>query len=77
MTQPSKQRIGLWLVGARGGVAVSTIAGLIAHRLGLADGTGLVSQLSQFAHLPLPAWEHYYPAHAQFYKDLIVPVRTA
>jgi myo-inositol-1-phosphate synthase len=59
MTSPSKQRIGLWLVGARGGVAVSTIAGLIAHRLGLADGTGLVSQLPQFAHLPLPVWDDF------------------
>jgi uncharacterized protein YndB with AHSA1/START domain len=29
------------------------------------------------AGLPLPQWEHYYPAHAQFYKDLIVPARTA
>ena len=59
MTPPAKQRIGLWLIGARGGVAVCTIAGLIAHRLGLADGTGLVSQLPQFAHLLLPAWDDF------------------
>jgi len=59
MTPTSNQRLGLWLVGARGGVAVSTIAGLLAHRLGLADGTGLVSQLPQFAHLPLPAWNDF------------------
>jgi myo-inositol-1-phosphate synthase len=32
---------------------------LIAHRLGLANGTGLVSQLPQFAHLPLPAWDDF------------------
>jgi myo-inositol-1-phosphate synthase len=59
MNSPTKQRIGLWLIGARGGVAVSTIAGLIAHRLGLADGTGLVSELPHFAHLPLPAWDDF------------------
>ncbi len=59
MTKSPRQRIGLWLIGARGGVAVCTIAGLIAHRLGLADGTGLVSQLPQFAHLPLPAWDDF------------------
>ena len=53
MTVPTKQRVGLWLVGARGGVAVTSIAGLIAHRHGLADGTGLVSELPQFASLPL------------------------
>jgi myo-inositol-1-phosphate synthase len=54
MTASAKQRIGLWLVGARGGVAVSTIAGLVAHQRGLADGTGLVSELPQFAALGLP-----------------------
>ncbi|MCU1441894.1 MAG: hypothetical protein JWQ59_44 [Cryobacterium sp.] len=26
---------------------------------------------------PLPAWEHYYPAHAQYYKDLVVPSKSA
>ena len=55
MTSPTQKRIGLWLVGARGGVAVTTIAGLIAHRLGLADGAGLVSQLPRFASIGLPA----------------------
>jgi myo-inositol-1-phosphate synthase len=54
MSSPPQQRIGLWLVGARGGVAVTTIAGLIAHRLGLADGAGLVTELPQFASLGLP-----------------------
>jgi myo-inositol-1-phosphate synthase len=56
MTSPTRERIGLWLVGARGGVAVTTIAGLVAHRLGLTDGTGLVSELPQFKRLPLPRW---------------------
>jgi myo-inositol-1-phosphate synthase len=59
MTSPATQRIGLWLIGARGGVAVCTIAGLIAQRLGLADGTGLVTELPQFASLPLPAWADF------------------
>jgi myo-inositol-1-phosphate synthase len=59
MTSAPSPRIGLWLVGARGGVAVTTIAGLIAHRLGLADGVGLVTQLPQFEHLPLPAWDQF------------------
>ena len=51
------QRLGLWLIGARGGVAVTAIAGIIAQRLGLADGTALVSELPQFAHLPLVKWD--------------------
>ncbi len=58
MTVPAS-RIGLWLIGARGGVAVTTIAGLVAHRLGLADGAGLVTQLPQFAALPMPAWDQF------------------
>ncbi|MFC6356447.1 SRPBCC domain-containing protein [Luethyella okanaganae] len=24
----------------------------------------------------LPQWEHYYPAHAEYYKDLVLPERT-
>ena len=28
------------------------------------------------AGLPLPEWEHYFPAHAQFYKELVVPSRS-
>jgi myo-inositol-1-phosphate synthase len=60
MTSPAASpRIGLWLIGARGGVAVTTIAGLIAQRLGLSDGVGLVTQLPQFARLPLPQWEQF------------------
>jgi myo-inositol-1-phosphate synthase len=56
---PTSPRFGLWLIGARGGVAVTSIAGLIAKRLGLADDAGLVTQLPQFAHLPLPAWDQW------------------
>ncbi|WP_022886836.1 SRPBCC domain-containing protein [Glaciibacter superstes] len=29
------------------------------------------------ARRPLPEWEHYYPAHAQFYRELMVPMRPA
>ena len=58
MPSPENQRLGLWLIGARGGVAVTAIAGIIAQRLGLADGTALVSELPQFAHLPLVKWEN-------------------
>ncbi|HYO23825.1 MAG TPA: inositol-3-phosphate synthase [Lacipirellulaceae bacterium] len=49
----------MWFIGARGGVAVTSMAGLIAQRLGLADGTGLVTQLPQFAGLPLPQWDEF------------------
>lgn len=55
----AKPRLGLWLIGARGGVAVTAMTGLIAHRLGLTDDAGLVSQLPQFAHLPLAKWDDF------------------
>ncbi len=29
------------------------------------------------ARRPLPEWEHYFPAHAQFYKELVVPSKSA
>lgn len=29
------------------------------------------------ARTPLPEWEHYYPAHAGYYKELVVPARSA
>ncbi|MDC0935714.1 inositol-3-phosphate synthase, partial [Pirellulales bacterium] len=50
-------RFGIWLIGARGGVAVTTIAGLSALRQGAAGSAGLVSALPQFAGLNLPAWD--------------------
>lgn len=56
---PSSPRIGLWLIGARGGVGVTTLAGLIAQRQGLADGTGLVTELPQFAAAGLPGWDQF------------------
>jgi myo-inositol-1-phosphate synthase len=47
-------RVGLWLVGAFGGVGTSITVGLAAMARGLADGTGLVTELPIFADLALP-----------------------
>ncbi len=52
----ARSRIGIWLVGARGGVAVSTIVGLFALQKKLISTTGLVSELPEFAALQLPDW---------------------
>jgi myo-inositol-1-phosphate synthase len=54
-----QRRIGLWLIGAKGGVASTTIVGLTALKRGLIGSTGLVSQLPLFAHLKLPAWDEF------------------
>ena len=47
-------RVGLWLVGAFGGVGTAITVGLSAMARGLADRTGLVTELPLFAGLPLP-----------------------
>lgn len=57
----ARRRLGIWIVGAKGGVATSVIVGLVALRKGLTGDHGLVSQLPAFAGLDLPAW-----------KDLVV-----
>ena len=48
------QRVGLWLVGAFGGVGTAITLGLSAMKRGLADRTGLVTELPAFGGLPLP-----------------------
>jgi myo-inositol-1-phosphate synthase len=55
----SAPRIGIWIIGARGGVAVTTIVGLAALRSGQTDETGLVTAREEFAHLPLAQWDQF------------------
>jgi myo-inositol-1-phosphate synthase len=50
----TRHRVGLWLVGAFGGVGTTITLGLAAMARGLADRTGLVTELPQFQGLPLP-----------------------
>jgi myo-inositol-1-phosphate synthase len=52
----AKDRIGIWLIGAKGGVATTTVVGLTALKKGLVGTTGLVSELPRFGHLPLLDW---------------------
>jgi myo-inositol-1-phosphate synthase len=53
----ARPKSGIWLIGARGGVAVTTMVGLSALRKGLIGSTGLVSELPFFAPLNLLAWD--------------------
>ena len=57
----ARSRIGIWLVGAKGGVATTAQIGLAALKRGLIGNAGLVSQLPRFAPLELVPW-----------KDLVV-----
>ena len=47
-------RTGVWLVGARGSVAVTSIVGALAMRAGLADTTGCVTELPALRGPALP-----------------------
>jgi myo-inositol-1-phosphate synthase len=55
----TKPRVGIWFIGARGGVAVTTIVGLGALKRGLTAAAGLVSQLPEFADLGLAGWDDF------------------
>lgn len=55
----NSHRIGVWIVGARGGVATTTLVGLAALRAGQIDQVGLVTALPQFAELPLATWDQF------------------
>jgi myo-inositol-1-phosphate synthase len=44
----NKRRVGLWLIGALGGVGTTAVLGLAALRRGLIDGTSMVTALPSF-----------------------------
>jgi myo-inositol-1-phosphate synthase len=49
-------RAGIWLIGARGSVATTTIVGALALRAGLAEPTGCVTAHPALAGVPLPGF---------------------
>src|SRR3989442_15976619 len=49
------RRVGLWLIGACGGVGTTAALGLAAQRRGLADQTSMVTALPLFTGLNLDA----------------------
>ncbi|MBS0204268.1 MAG: inositol-3-phosphate synthase [Planctomycetes bacterium] len=53
----AKRKIGVWLIGAWGGVATTVVVGIAALRKGLTDTNGLVSELPPFAGLDLVGWD--------------------
>jgi myo-inositol-1-phosphate synthase len=55
----STPRIGIWFIGARGGVAATATLGLAALGKKLANTVGLVSELPQFARLNLAGWNTF------------------
>ncbi len=52
-------KIGIWLIGARGGVATTAIVGLLALQKKLTENHGLVSELPQFKDVGLCDWSQF------------------
>jgi len=55
----SESRVGIWLIGAKGGVASTSIVGVCALARQLIEPIGLTSHQPQFTHLPLPQWGQF------------------
>jgi myo-inositol-1-phosphate synthase len=55
-------RIGIWLIGAKGGVGGTALLGLTALQKGLVGTSGLVSELPQFAGAGLADWRQFVAA---------------
>src|SRR5689334_12319880 len=55
----ARSRVGIWLIGAKGGVASTALVGLTALKKGLIGNAGLVSQLPQFESLGLTDWKDF------------------
>lgn len=51
---PESGRTGVWLIGARGSVATTVVAGCAALAAGLHEPTGMVTETAAFADVPLP-----------------------
>jgi myo-inositol-1-phosphate synthase len=52
-------RVGVWLIGAKGGVASTAILGLVAFKRRLAEPVGLTSQLPLLKELGLVDWPQF------------------
>ncbi|GAB3883825.1 hypothetical protein GCM10029964_043830 [Kibdelosporangium lantanae] len=52
-----RERVGLWLMGARGSVATTAVTGLLALRAGLVRPTGCVTEHLDMDHEVLPGWD--------------------
>jgi myo-inositol-1-phosphate synthase len=55
----AQRRIGIWVIGAKGGVATTSIVGLVALKRGLTGPQGLVTQLPIFSDLGLAQWDDF------------------
>ncbi len=60
MSKAKKERTGLWLIGARGGVASTAILGLSALQSGKTETIGLVTENADFHGVQFPSWSDFF-----------------
>lgn len=52
----ARRKVGIWLIGCKGGVATTVTVGLVALRKGLSSPLGLVSETKPYSDLDLVGW---------------------
>jgi len=67
----TKQRIGIDLIGAKGGVATTAIVGLTLLQDGVMPRNGLVSELPIFQQIGLPDWSSFVVAGHEIRQGLL------
>lgn len=55
----ASERVGIWFIGALGGVSTTSVVGLACLQQGLIGETGLVSGLPQFENTNLADWQQF------------------
>jgi myo-inositol-1-phosphate synthase len=68
----NSSRIGIWLIGARGGVGGTALLGLTALQRGLISPVGLVSGLQHFAAAGLADWPQFIAAGHEIRRASLV-----
>lgn len=59
MSKSGKSKVGIWIAGARGGVASTAILGLSALKSGKVGTVGLVTENADFKGANFPAWSDF------------------
>jgi myo-inositol-1-phosphate synthase len=65
-------KIGIWMIGAKGGVASTAIVGLAALKKSLIGPSGVVSQLPQFQSLTLAEWNNFLVAGHEIRRTSLI-----
>jgi myo-inositol-1-phosphate synthase len=66
----ARSRVGIWLIGAKGGVASTALVGLSALKKGLIGNAGLVSELPGFEPLGLADWKDFVAVGGHEIRDV-------